>query len=153
MIFRVTTLATVGFIAGTLGMWAAERDIPAQLISADVLENPVQPGGVLRIRYHVLRTRECSLRIDRVLYDAQRAREVLEDRANLSTTAPVGADTYIVLVKIPVTFSEGPASYQTVSRYECNPLHRIWPIISIRPEIRFDIKGPALPADRVVVTP
>jgi hypothetical protein len=154
MIWRAITFTTIAFISGTLGFWTADKEAPTRINRVEVLDNAVPPGGTVRIRYHVNRVRSCPVQIDRILYDAQRSRTTLEDLTFAASPGPLGDDAYIVQLRVPNSFVEGPATYQTIARYECNPLQRLWPIIVQAPGVAFNVVGPPVPSvPRIMIDP
>ncbi|MGA0595595.1 hypothetical protein [Enterovirga sp. CN4-39] len=141
MIWRTVTLGTVGLTAGILGLWVAQREPPVRILRATVLTPQVPPGGQLRIEYDVERVKSCGLRVDRLFYDKDRVRKPLEPLEWNVDPGRIGRDTLRVVVDVPRSFAEGRAIYRTIARYECNLVHRLWPIIPPSRDIEFEVKG------------
>lgn len=145
MIFRVVTFAAAGLISGTLGFYVIDRDPPTVLLRTEVMFKPVRPGDDLRIKYHVTRFRSCEALIDRTLFDADSVRVVLDDLAFSGAPGPLGESSYVAVIPLPRNFAQGQGQYRVVTRYVCNPLHRLWPIIVENPPVWFEVGGEPIP--------
>ncbi|TDR95663.1 hypothetical protein [Enterovirga rhinocerotis] len=142
MMRAAPTIALVGVGAAT-GVWVPDRAPPVNTLSAVALNPAVAPGETLRIRYEIEQLRSCATIIDRVLFDGDGVRYNLADLAYAAAPGPIGRDGYTVALPIPRTFAAGPSAYRIVIRYECNVLHKLWPII--RGEVPVETRGPAAP--------
>lgn len=134
-------LLVIGGISGVLGLWVQDTSPPLASLQVAPVQKIVAPGETLKIRYEVERYRSCASRIDRILLDSERIRFTLEDLDYAAAPGPLGRDTFVTDVPIPRAFSQGPAIYRVISRYECNLLHRLWPIVLTR-DIAFEVRGP-----------
>jgi hypothetical protein len=47
-------------------------------------------------------------------------------------------------IKLPDSMSQGAALYKLILRYECNIIHKWWPIISKPTDVTFVVKGPRI---------
>lgn len=150
MIFRIVTFSTAGVVGITLGMWAIEREPSTVMRRMEVVTPEVQPGGRLRIHYYVTRYKDCMIRIDRSIHDSQKVRYVLPDLDFTKAPGPIGEDDYVSETVIPNTLAEGPAYYRAITRYQCNPLHRFWPIVTGPTDLHFIIKGEPIPTPVIV---
>ena len=148
MILKIAIGLPVIFFAGVMGVWVSDRDPPISLISVTAMNESIQPGGQLRVSYSVRRFRSCGVHIDRLLFDANAERYVLEDIDFAAAPGPLGDATYTVGINIPRRFAEGVGRYQVITRYECNPLHNFSPIVVTGPLITFTVKGPPTPMDQ-----
>jgi hypothetical protein len=144
MIFRAIAFGTVAVIAGTLGVWTIDRQPPTVVLRTEVLSKPIRPGEDLRIKYTVHRFRSCETTIDRTLFDADFVRVVLDEIAFASAPGPLGESSYVAPVPIPRNFARGLGQYRVVSRYICNPLHRLWPIVFENQPVYFEVHGEPL---------
>jgi hypothetical protein len=146
-----SALMVAGFVAfaaagGTLGLWASDRRLPTVNLETKVLTPVVRPGGELRVEYKVLRYRgDCAINVDRLLFDSTKARYDLPDRSFSGSPGPTGPDTYVVPILIPSSFAQGPATYRIISRYECNAIHRLWPIVTPEASVSFLVEGDPMP--------
>lgn len=135
-------LLVIGGVSAIVGLWVQDTSPPIAPMSVTPVQSIVAPGETLRIRYDVERYRSCASRIDRILLDSDKIRFTLEDLDYAAAPGPLGRDTFITDVPIPRGFSQGPAVYRVITRYECNLLHRVWPIVLMR-DIPFEVRGPA----------
>jgi hypothetical protein len=145
MIFRIIAFATVAAAASALGFMWLDTQPPTVVLKMEILNEPVRPGGELKIKYTVYRLRSCETSIDRLLFDHEKQRVILEDLTFNGAPGPLGESNYVAQVPIPRSFATGPATYRVVSRYVCNPLQRIWPIVTINPDVNFEVAGEPLP--------
>lgn len=135
--WRGSVFLSLGAVGLATGSWVADRTPPTVVLSATQI-GQVVPGGQLRVRYIVERYRSCAFTVDRVLFDGKEVRLDLPDLTWKAAPGPLGRDEYTVLVDIPDDFAPGPSIYRTVISYECNVLHKLWPIIT-RGEVRFEV--------------
>jgi hypothetical protein len=145
MIFKILAFVVVGFSSATVGFWYLDTQAPATVLRVEVLTDPLQPGADLKIKYTVHRFRSCETTIDRLLFDSQQQRVILEDLTFNGAPGPLGESTYVASVPIPRSFATGIGTYRVVARYVCNPLQRLFPIVVMNADIRFMVEGPALP--------
>lgn len=141
MLWKASVLLSVAIVGGTLGTWLVDRTPPTSVSSVRVLNPEVTPGGVLHVQYNVYRTRSCKTVVERVLYDSQRIRTVLQDLVFEASPGPMGPDEYISNIPIPKDANLGEANYRASTTYRCNLLHELWPITLLTADVRFDIVG------------
>lgn len=153
MIWRIGTLAIVAVVFGTLGTWLGDRRAPTDVHKVELLTPQVPPGGILRVRYSVFRSRICSTLVERAVYDSARTRFILEDIAFESIPGPLGYDEYTSAITIPGAMANGAARYNTVTTYRCNLVHRLWPIGGEVQSITFDVVGEPDPNSPLEVVP
>ena len=151
--FALFFLCVIGTMCGCTGYWVSDRESPTRIVDVKIDDPVVAPGGLLTMHYDVSRIKSCAVKIDRILYDSQRVRVALEDLDFGGAPGPMGNDTYTVKVGVPRVFAPGPATYQTVSRYVCNPLHNLWPVVVIGQPVPFMVAGDPVPAAMVQVAP
>lgn len=151
--WQIAALLFVGVAFGIVGTWTADATPPVTTLSATAVSQTVAPGEMLRVHYELDRARSCAVRLDRVLYDANRVRATLEDLDYAASPGAMGRDSYTVMVPVPRTFSQGPARYVVISSYQCNVMHRLWPIVT-RAEVPFEVRGPPVSEGLpILVTP
>lgn len=144
MIFKGFFFGAAAAIGTMFGVWVIERDPPVVTNSSEVLTQTVPPGGVLRIHNRVTRFRQCQTHIDRLLLDSAKVRSELSDVDAERPLGPMGEDEFTIEVKIPSTFSNGPAIYRTITAYRCNLIHKwFWPIVLGPVDIIFEVRGVA----------
>lgn len=119
--------------AGQIAVWALDRTPPFAMLS--YYAPPTQRGTVLHLTGEVMRDveRGCGVIFSRHLIDAQGYRIDLTTSQRMSAAALTDMDRVMpqklfLAVHIPAYTSPGRARLATVLQYECNPLHRIWPI-------------------------
>lgn len=155
MIWKAVVFGTGAFIAGVLGMWAADQQPPVTRVDAEVITQSVAPGDKALVRFKINRDRvSCGVRVDRFFFDSQNVRYVLGSLEFESLPGPIGSDTYVVEVPVPRSSSQGKGQYVSVGTYFCNPIHVwFWPIKA--PPLRVDINvaGPPAPEQLVIPIP
>jgi hypothetical protein len=150
-LWRILVLIATGALAATAGLWASDRTSPTQVIIARAETPVVAPGGVLKIHYEVFRLRSCAVRVDRLLFDADRVRVSLEDQEFAGAPGPLGHDSYTTTITIPRSFAQGPGRYTAISRYECNLLHKAWPIVVGGVDVEFMVSGDPAPGAQLPI--
>jgi hypothetical protein len=138
--------------AGVLGWFLADRELPSEVLSSEVLTPRVRPGDRLIIRQRVNYKRDCSAHVDRALYDqsataselpseqADVRREFLRDIDYDHPPLGLGKKTIVFDEEVPLTFKPGPAEYRAVPSYACNFVHRFyWPITRPVTILRFEV--------------
>lgn len=136
--------AGIIFLAGLLGFWVSDRAIPTHALSAFVIDHDVPQGGELQTHRKVDRERLCHTVIDRAIFDKDRRRYDLGVSVYPNGAGKTGYDDFIGVQKIPDEIAVGPASYQAIVCYRCNPIHWVWPVCEPARTQKFNII-PALP--------
>lgn len=149
MIFKVISFTLFAAMGGTVGFWVLDRQSPTVVIDAVPMNEPVRPGEDLRIKYRVQRFRSCETTIDRTLFDADQVRVILDDIAFNSAPGPMGESVYVATVPIPRSFATGAGRYRVATKYVCNPLQRLWPVVVENPDLYFKVEGEPLPANQM----
>lgn len=134
--------ASILSTAGTLAWFAADRSVPVEVLSSEVLTPRVRPGDKLVIRQRLRYIRNCSAHIDRVLYDSHTHREFLRDVDYEYPPLGLGTRTITFEEEVPANFGPGPGEYRALPAYHCNPLQKYyWPITRPETVLRFEIAG------------
>lgn len=150
MMERVMTrerwIAAVGLMIGAVLMLPAlsmiyDREPPVVVLSVEADLDEVPQGGQLIVRYTVERLRDCSQTTERTLWDGEGEQYRL-DSSSRQSTGPLGVQSYRRVVPIPASAAAGLSRYRVVISYECNPMHRIWPIKLVVADIVFWIVVP-----------
>lgn len=132
---QVLLLLIIGAITLQLALWATDRTPPIDIISSEA-ESYAVPEGTLFIRYTVERHRSCQFKVDRSLITSEQVRIELADSEWAAAPGPMGRDSYKTEVIIPSRVPAGPSRYNTILKYQCNPLQALYPII-VRTETAF----------------
>jgi hypothetical protein len=129
-------------VAGLLAWFAADRAIPVEVLSSQVLTPRVRPGDKLVIRQRVRYLRNCAAHVDRALYDSDTHREFLRDVDYDQPPLGLGTKTITFEEDVPVNFKGGTGEYRALPSYSCNPLQKYyWPITRPETLLRFEIVG------------
>lgn len=151
MIFKLVAFVVFAAFGGTMGFWVLDRQPPTVVLRTTIMNEPVRPGEELRIKYAVQRLRSCETNVDRSLFDADLVRVILEDIAFNGAPGPLGESVYVATVPIPRNFARGTGHYRVVTKYVCNPLQRIWPVVVENPDVYFRVDGEPLPANQMPI--
>jgi len=133
------TLILLAFWSGMFGLWAASREPPSVILRVEVVTPRVPPGGTLEARYTVLRKDLCQTTIERSLTDSAGTRHLMPSQFFSIEPGPIGDDVYVSPAAVPIDAAPGPARYQVIASYSCNPLHVFWPIVEVMPAVVFTI--------------
>ncbi|AWN43186.1 hypothetical protein [Methylobacterium durans] len=129
--------------AGTLAWFAADRKLPVEIVSTDVLTPVVKPGGKLIVQTRIRYLRECNTHVDRAIYDSHTHRRFLPDIDYERPPQGLGEFTYTSEIDVPDFFGSGPAEFRAVPIYACNPLQRYyWPITRDDIVVPFEVESP-----------
>lgn len=135
------------FMVAVLGQctaWMLDRSPPFHLLSYQT--NQPTPGGVLVVRAQVRREldRECSVTFSRYLFDRFGARHEaggpqLMTPQGLRSMDALAPGQLNVQAAIPINFPPGPATFNTVLEYRCNPLQDLVRPIGVEMVIPFEV--------------
>jgi len=145
---RILAVLGYGFVTGIggwLGYLVSDREPPVVITKTEVLTPSVNPGGQLRVRYHLRRFRECGSETTRLIRDASETHFGLDPSSTPYSQGVVGEEAYNLPLLIPRSAAQGPAEYRVRTIWICNPLHHIWPIKGEMRIVRFEIRGPPAP--------
>lgn len=132
--FLYMTFGLTAFFSGVLGLWVADRQPPVTGIVSKTLNNDVGPGQIVKIQISAYRIRSCKTTIERYIHDSSNTRYQYPDTDYLDPGPPGPAMTIIEL-EIPPRTNPGLATLKTNAAWECNPIHKIWPIVDRQPDI------------------
>lgn len=151
----IKSIITVGvLLAAFYGSYSfvsalIDRDPPIAYESARAIEESVQRGSSVDVEFRVFRTRICDQTVRRYLTDSEGVRHAIPSYT-VGIQMLAGRETYQRSITIPTAASLGPASYQVVIDYVCNPLQTIFSSIRVvSPPITFNI----LPESGLLVVP
>lgn len=137
----VLILAAIGSF--NMAAWVSDRNPPITYLGVRPLAPVVAQGGTITVEFDVFRYRICQTEVRRWLYDSAMNRHAIPSwTTGLERLA--GREVYRRKITIPDAALPGPAQYQVVLEYTCNPLQRILslPVTVHSPAIRFEIKRP-----------
>lgn len=129
-------VAVIGLMGAPI-WWASDRDPPVDF-TISILNPTVAPGDLLHVEYVIDRKRVCEARAVRTIYDGAgvETRFIPDER---SAFGNVGPDYRVIELKVPETAAVGIGRYRLASTFVCNPLHKIWPITVVYPDVTFSI--------------
>jgi len=130
--------ALVAVVFGPTIWWMADRTPPIELVAYSVFPPQVKPGETVFRVISLNRKRQCEVEPQTILIDGGRVRWVFEDKT-ISIPGPIGPDQYKRPVVIPLQALPGQAELRTVTEFVCNPIHKIWPIKTENPVLKFEI--------------
>lgn len=134
-------------VAFTLFSWWTDKAPPLRIVDAKQRATLVQRGGYLPIDYVIQRSRTCAGSLQRVFIDSQDVVQLIEPYPVNYSDGDQSPDAVRVTVSVPVPVGAalGPARYQAIFHFQCNPLQRLLGTgIEVRtPLIEFEV----LPGD------
>lgn len=139
MIWRIAVVGFVAILAGTLGSWVGDRDLPTIQVTAEIITPTGKQGDRVLVHEVVDRRKPCALQVERIMTDSRKVRYTLEDLVFSAPPGGVGRDEYVTPIPIPVSMELGPATVRVNKLYRCNPVHWLWPILSDRLEFNFEV--------------
>jgi hypothetical protein len=129
---RVAQLIIIAALALVV-YYAMDREPPFAVVS--VIPASARAGEYITLEAVVRRDidRKCSAEFSRYLFDAAGSRYDLGHSISSAEMIEQIQETYPNILRIslmlPPTMEVGLANMQTVLEYQCNKVHRIWPII------------------------
>lgn len=116
---------------GPVAWWSLDNE-PPLVVNSITVENPEVPrGGNLVMTYDVTRKRTCRGEVQRIFVDAKDTLIPIEvyrfnEGVNRNGKASViGREVVRVSAPVPFGAAPGPAKYQAILEYFCNPLQRV----------------------------
>lgn len=126
-----------------------DREPPIFYEGAKAVTADAQRGGSIDVEFKVFRKRICEQTVRRYLTDSQGIRHAIPSYT-VGLQMLAGRETYQRSITIPTAASVGPATYEVVIDYACNPLQAIFGTIRVTsPPIAFNI----LPESGLLVAP
>jgi hypothetical protein len=139
-----------GFIAGAaaavvavssfnMAVMVVDREPPISYQSAEAVTKQAQRGGVVEVEYKVTRARLCPVVAKRWIHDAVGQKHSVP-QYTVGADLTAGRETYRRSFTIPASAALGPAYYEVVLEYTCNPLQKLLgPTTVVSPPVRFVI--------------
>jgi len=126
-VWRAIVPASVAFVTASLALWLADNAPPIEFRGVSVRSEAVPRGGALLVEYQIEQRRECPGVVQRLIVDSLDVVQIVEPQQLLVQSAATGKDEARVTVAIPVPTgaAPGPARYQALIRFRCNPLHTL----------------------------
>lgn len=116
-----------------LALWAADRAPP--FVLASVMVSTAAPGRTVQLEALVRReiSRRCSVHYTRQIFDGAGVRHDLEGEQYNSAEAIEHMERrnpgrLLLAIAISADARPGSAALVEARRYQCNPLHALWPI-------------------------
>ncbi|TCM56141.1 hypothetical protein C8J36_103511 [Rhizobium sp. PP-F2F-G48] len=138
--FTAGAVATLVFVSSfNIAVMIVDREAPITYQSARPLAMRVEQGGTIEVEYKVFRSRICPVVAKRWLYDANGVRHSVP-QFTVGADLLAGRETYRRSITIPSAAAVGPAWYEVVLEYTCNPLQQLLgPTTVVSPPVRFSI--------------
>lgn len=143
-LWRVLVIASIITVAATLAIWAFDRRPPITILSAVVEDTEIEQGGLLHIDYRLEQHRRCVSDLSRWIVDSRNVIHHIDIYASGPEVG--GVNDFRVSIPVPLGAAVGPARYQAMLHYRCNPLQRVtgMSIDVATPQVNFTIL-PRLP--------
>lgn len=136
----ITLLSLIAFWSGLVGFWVQDRAVPVKGKAVDIV-GPVYPGGRLLVRWNVHRDRACAATRQELIVDVQGVRWLIAAQTYSGPAGPLGDDSFITQTPLPADIPTGAATMRVTLSFVCNPIHRLWPIVSTAPDLPFRIEA------------
>ena len=124
-----------------VALWAMDRDVPYQVVNYTATTNE-RESVTLEMQVRRDTTRNCELTMQRWLRDARGFRWYLPPLFFHASEVHELEHQYPGAVKLvlqlPGAIPSGTTSYRATMRYQCNPMHMVWPLI-YEQEILFEV--------------
>ncbi len=134
-------LAIWSVVVGLPTWFYFDRDPPVRLDTIKVEDTSVARGGLLKLRYTGFRFRNCGGDIQRIVVDAQEVVHLVQpytfeppaEGEAITALTRLGMFELPVSAPVPEGAAVGPARYQAVVHYRCNPLQLagVFPAIDV----------------------
>ncbi|MCD7109692.1 hypothetical protein LRX75_11655 [Rhizobium sp. DKSPLA3] len=140
--FAAGVIAAVTAVSSfNIAVMVVDREAPISYQDAHAVTPTVKRGGTIEVEYKVVRTRICPVVAKRWLYDAAGQRHSVP-QYTVGADLTAGRETYRRSITIPSSAALGPARYEVVLDYTCNPLQKlVGPTTVVSPPVEFEIVG------------
>lgn len=136
------TALVIFVIVGGLFWMAIDRDPPFIRTYGEVIPENPRPGQWVAVKWHVKGSRWCPGTLQRQIIDSHDVVWTLDkEPIAFGTRIPVSPD-FVRRFQIPPVAWPGRAVYRVTTAYQCNPLHRWWPVVTTGPDVVFEIAPP-----------
>jgi len=137
----IVALLVALVITSPLIYWGLDRREPVLVHDFSLDPTEVHAGEKILRKISVTRHRLCSTDVDAVIIDGKRIRWVF-DEPEITNPGSLGRDTYYAPMAVPLLAAPGDAEVRVVARRVCNPVQRIWPIVTVYAPLKFKILPP-----------
>lgn len=150
-VFVATLFAILVFVAVWTWLGIFDNEVPTEVVLNEqtklperkVLTPEVYPGGMLKIQVTTISHRICESKVDRILYDGENKRKILDQPTEYTSSVPAELEkpsTFIYEVRIPDGVTPGHSSYVVQAKYRCTTFQRLFgPIVGDVVVINFTI--------------
>ncbi len=140
--FAAGVIAAVTAVSSfNIAVMVVDREAPITYQGAHAIAPTIKRGGTIEVEYKVVRTRICPVVAKRWLYDAAGQRHSVP-QYTVGADLTAGRETYRRSITIPSGAALGPARYEVVLDYTCNPLQKlVGPTTVVSPPVEFEIVG------------
>ena len=131
--------AVVAVSSFNMAVMVVDREAPITYQSARAITTDAKRGGVVEVEYKVTRARLCPVLAKRWIHDAAGQKHSVP-QYTVGADLTAGRETYRRSFTIPMSAALGPARYEVVLEYTCNPLQKLLgPTTVVSPPVRFVI--------------
>ena len=142
MISRICVVTIAGIASAYLGYMVGDREVPfIQQWAQEAPPNPVE-GQEIVITWHGIRYRQCPGTVKRTIVDYCKEVHTLEPVSALYQAGDTKG-TVTRSFRIPAHIAHGPAEYRAQTEFVCNPLQRLWPIVTTSIPVKMNIGDPS----------
>lgn len=151
-LFVAVLFALLGVLAVWVWLGVFDNEPPTETVTdengkpkREVLTPEVYPGSMLKIQVTTIPHRICESKVDRILYDGENKRKILDQPTEYTSSVPAELEkpsTFIYEVRIPDGVTSGRSSYVVQAKYRCTTFQKLFgPIIGEVVTIPFVIKA------------
>lgn len=121
---RAVVPASLALTFGSLAWWLTDWAPPVEIRGVSIRSEAVPRGGALTVDYQVEQRRSCPGVVQRIVVDSLDVVQFVEPQLlHVHPVDDVSGNTRVtVSVPVPAGAAPGPARYQALIRFQCNPL-------------------------------
>lgn len=135
--------AIIAFLlTSPLWLWGSDRREPVTVLRYELVPGEVHPGDTLYRYIEVVRHQACITDPDVILIDGARTRWRIEEPPVLAVGPLASPDSYRTPMIIPQGAAPGKAEVRVTVTRRCNPVHNMWPLVTMYPPLKFEILPP-----------
>lgn len=133
------TAAIVAVSSFNMAVMVVDREPPITYQAARAIDTEAKPGGTIEVEYKVIRNRICPVLAKRWIHDSVGQKHSVP-QYTVGADLTAGRETYRRSITVPTSAALGPARYEVVLEYTCNPLQKLLgPTTVVSPPVRFVI--------------
>ncbi len=144
---EIVFLILMAIGGGVVAYWYLDDTLPYDYhrFGASVTPNPAPPGGRVTVTWPVTIRRLCPGVVHRSLRDAATDRPIAQyDPLPAALTVAMGDPTIKRTFLLPAEDLPEIVKYSAVVCFRCNPLHAVFPICTMTPELVFRVSPRAV---------